>query len=368
MGTATSTGTLTAGNSRTFNLAPASAVTLTLLPNVRVTITETPATVTATSLGGNASRVHEPRLPGVVTYGPYPMGGSVLVENESNSGSTVTWVETSAVYATDSSGNVTGLVGPDGEDVVLWRDMYPSDGYWTHIHAAHANRGSQIAPDISGSQNHGTCGANLSAAQLAATQDYYSTVLPATGVTDSVLRFPPLYHQWLQGENLFLFWSGIVTPGGATEAIIGNTADTSIAGFRVRCYSTGRMDVVVHDGAGGTQFASQTTNDAAGKPFVAGELHSISVFFNALTGKVQQYVDGLLNKENILVPKDEVGGYTFNIGSVRPAPGLVEGLATQTRALVILRGRYGLHCEHLAPLLAQRLHENPARVVTNFEW
>lgn len=114
MGTSTSTGTLAAGESRTFYLAPASAVTLTLSPNVRVTITESPATVTATGLGGNATRVHEPRLPGVVTYGPYPMGGSVVVEVDSNSGSSVEWVYTSAAYATDSSGNVTGLVGPDG--------------------------------------------------------------------------------------------------------------------------------------------------------------------------------------------------------------------------------------------------------------
>ena len=114
MGISTSTGTLTAGQSRTFNLAPASAVTLTLLPNARVTITESPAIVTATGLGGNATRVHEPRLPGTFTYGPYPMGGSVLVENESNSGSSVAWTETNALYAKDDDGNVTGLVGPDG--------------------------------------------------------------------------------------------------------------------------------------------------------------------------------------------------------------------------------------------------------------
>lgn len=114
MGISTSTGTLTAGQSRTFNLAPASAVTLTLSPNVRVTITETPATVAATGLGGNASRVHEPRLPGTFTYGPYPMGGSVVVDVDSNSGSTVTWVETSSIYSKDSNGNVTRLVGPDG--------------------------------------------------------------------------------------------------------------------------------------------------------------------------------------------------------------------------------------------------------------
>ena len=119
MGISTSTGTLTAGQSRTFNLAPASAVTLTLSPNVRVTITETPATVAATGLGGNASRVHEPRLPGVVTYGPYPMGGSVLVEVESNSGSSVGWVRSDSIVA-ESADGAQYLVDGAGNELVLF--------------------------------------------------------------------------------------------------------------------------------------------------------------------------------------------------------------------------------------------------------
>ena len=44
MGISTSTGTLVAGTSRTFDLAPASAITLTLPPNCRVTITESAGT------------------------------------------------------------------------------------------------------------------------------------------------------------------------------------------------------------------------------------------------------------------------------------------------------------------------------------
>jgi len=104
MGISTSTGTLIAGQSRTFNLSPASAVTLTLSPNVRVTITETPATVAATGLGGNASRVHEPRLPGTFTYGPYPMGGTVVVDVESNSGSSVAWVRSDSIIAENADG------------------------------------------------------------------------------------------------------------------------------------------------------------------------------------------------------------------------------------------------------------------------
>ena len=68
----------------------------------------------ATGLGGNASRVHEPRLPGVVTYGPYPMGGSVLVEVESNSGSSVAWVETSSIYSRTPTATSPGWWGRMG--------------------------------------------------------------------------------------------------------------------------------------------------------------------------------------------------------------------------------------------------------------
>lgn len=104
MAAITTTGTLTAGNSRTFALAPGSALTLTLLPNCRVTVTETPETVSASDAGGNSPRTHNHQLAGVVTYGPYAMGGSVVVANASNSGSTVTWGRKDTVVTTSSDG------------------------------------------------------------------------------------------------------------------------------------------------------------------------------------------------------------------------------------------------------------------------
>lgn len=98
----TSMSTLAAGASRTFTLPPGSALTLTTLPNCRVTVTETPETVSASGVGGNASRVHDLQLAGVVTYGPYAMGGSVVVAVASNSGSTVTWVKSDAIFPSAS--------------------------------------------------------------------------------------------------------------------------------------------------------------------------------------------------------------------------------------------------------------------------
>ena len=112
MAAITTTGTLTAGNSRTFALAPGSALTLTLLPNCRVTVTETPETVSASDAGGNSPRTHNHQFAGVFTYGPYVMGGSVVVDNASNSGSTVTWGRKDTVVSTDSTG--TSLVSGDG--------------------------------------------------------------------------------------------------------------------------------------------------------------------------------------------------------------------------------------------------------------
>ena len=120
MAAITTTGTLTAGNSRAFALAPGSALTLTLLPNCRVTVTETPETVSASDAGGNSPRTHNHQLAGVFTYGPYAMGGSVVVANASNSGSTVTWGRKDTVVSTDSTG--TSLVSGDGMPV--WNDKF----------------------------------------------------------------------------------------------------------------------------------------------------------------------------------------------------------------------------------------------------
>ncbi len=113
MALSTSTGSLAVGASRTFNLSPGSALTLVAPPNVRATIIETPNTVDASGVGGNASRVHNLQLAQTVTYGPYPMGGTVVVANASNSGGAVTWVRSDALVAESASG-VVSLVSGDG--------------------------------------------------------------------------------------------------------------------------------------------------------------------------------------------------------------------------------------------------------------
>lgn len=131
MGISTSTGTLIAGQSRTFNLSPASAVTLTLSPNVRVTITETPESVSGSGVGGNTTRVHEPQLPGTFAYGPYAMGGVVVVAVASNSGSSVAWTRKDTVVTTSSDG--TSLVSTDGNSFLVGP---VTSGAWIRVQAA----------------------------------------------------------------------------------------------------------------------------------------------------------------------------------------------------------------------------------------
>jgi len=116
MSTTTTTGTLAAGESKTFTLAPGAAVSLTLSPNIRVTITETPESVSGSGVGGNTSRVHEPQLPGTFAYGPYAMGGVVVVAVASNSGSSVAWTRKDTVVTTSSDG--TSLVSGDGRSIL----------------------------------------------------------------------------------------------------------------------------------------------------------------------------------------------------------------------------------------------------------
>ena len=122
MALSTSTDSLAVGASRAFNLSPGSALTLVAPPNCRVTVTETPNTVSASGVGGNASRVHNLQLGQTVTYGPYPMGGTVVVANASNSGGAVTWVRSDALVAESASGAVS-LVSGDG--VVAVAKFFP---------------------------------------------------------------------------------------------------------------------------------------------------------------------------------------------------------------------------------------------------
>ena len=362
MAAITTTGTLTAGNSRTFALAPGSALTLTLLPNCRVTITESPATVNATALGGNATRVHEPRLPGTFTYGPYPMGGSVVVDVGSNSGSTVTWVETSSIYSKDSSGNVTGLVGPDGAAIGIVASRY----CYFHGFAGQQIVGDPKFYDLAGS-NHGVFGANLSNANAWATAGYVSTIDPTGGATDSVIRIPALNFDYAGGEKLIVWWLGYATPEGSDVAMLGDgSATTTAKGVRLRMKTTGKYDLSLF---GATQGFS---GDSDGAVF-DGTLHSLGFAFDGAAKTHGLWSDdvyhpsmgSVLQTFSSSTAFDTTNSNTFNIGSPFPASASsTTGAATKTRAMCIYRLPANETMLTVAEITAlfQQLRANPSKL------
>lgn len=275
MGISTSTGTLIAGQSRTFNLSPASAVTLTLSPNVRVTITETPATVAATGLGGNASRVHEPRLPGTFTYGPYPMGGTVVVDVESNSGSSVGWVRSDSIIAESADGSQSVV---DGAGIVprLTTSRFPSQ----------SQIGNQIIDWASAVTNSGLGTTGTTTSFLRGSSQGYSITVTGAGGRIRVAT-PALAGTAVKQIGLFLY-----NPQSTTRALtvyLTKTAGTytafSSAGIAVRpgagYYTLNRGAFDLGASGGGFAWATDTlaemqltlTNNGAGDTlaFATGE-------------------------------------------------------------------------------------------------
>lgn len=335
MAAITTTGTLTAGNSRTFALAPGSALTLTLLPNCRVTVTETPETVSASDAGGNSPRTHNHQLAGVVTYGPYAMGGSVVVDNASNSGSTVTWGRKDTTVSTSSDG--LSLVSGDG-NVSLLNIAHPR--YWFHGFAPAQSTDDAVFRDMVAG-NNGAFGVNLSKAQAWANKakGYISNVDPVGGSTDSVIRIPGPNFDYASGESLLIWWAGQATPEGSEQQCMGSSGATSTGGVAIRCTSAGRLAFALY-GGGSSAFSTTSTDNAAGKPFVSGEYHTFGILINGQARTQSMWVDGQTNVNELTLSSgtviDTLSSNTWNIGTATPAGG-TNGLAMNTLAFAGLK-------------------------------
>lgn len=378
MAAITTTGTLTAGNSRTFALAPGSALTLTLLPNCRVTVTETPETVSASDAGGNSPRTHNHQFAGVFTYGPYVMGGSVVVDNASNSGSTVTWGRKDTTVSTSSDG--LSLVSGDGttygpiSEIANIAAIRGSDGY----HYAGWSR-DQIATtaklfDQSGNGNDAALQAGVSAATAWATAGLFTMPNP-TGTT-GLAEIPTLDFDYAGGETLLLFWRGFATPEGSDMPLLGDTGDgsaTTRQGLNLICTSAGKMKFWLRDSAG----ALSASGTSIATCFEAAVEHTLAVCLDGLTRKYAFYVDGV--RESAFVPNfltfasgatpDTISGRTLKLGgSGRVSGGVQDGIASQTRALHVLRRAIGLGAPTGIDDIVANLHRDPTRLVSAEAW
>lgn len=126
----TSTVTLAPGSFRTYTLAPGEAVTVTTEPNCYVTVTETPSVISSADLDGQTNvRTSILQYKGEWTYGPYALGGTVVV----------------AVSSTKSTSSVSATLGSAAAAVVGAAGQNTGGGSRAAIQAA-INRGSVYIP------------------------------------------------------------------------------------------------------------------------------------------------------------------------------------------------------------------------------
>lgn len=207
-------------------------------------------------------------------------------------------------------------------------------------------------------------------AQLWANAGYASTLDPTGGVVDSGLAFPALDWNWNGGESLLIFWRGKITPEGANTSMMGQAYTNTQKGWQIRALATGQADLVFRAGDGATTVFATSIPNVVGKiPFVSGEEHSFMLAMDGLNRIARWYVDGELATQAAVAAFDcRNNTHATRLGSSAQTPTTADGLATQTKALAILKGRTGVALPGNIDTLARRLHRSPYRLITADMW
>ena len=216
----------------------------------------------------------------------------------------------------------------------------PHPRYHFHGYAGDQITGDSKFFDRTALGNHGVRGANLSEAQMFANAGYMSTIDPAGGATDSVIRMPNLNFYHAGGEKLIIFWKGKATAEGTDQSFIADGGSATYPGFRMICKPDGKLQLALYDSGGGSDFTG-TTNAA---PF-DGTLRSIGLMVDGQNKRWCAWVDGVIDTifwgaygNFPLSGRDTRNSNTVNIGQGAPASAVsANGMAVQTRALHILR-------------------------------
>lgn len=238
----------------------------------------------------------------------------------------------------------------------------------------HGFAGGQFAGDpkffdLAGA-NHGNFGAHLSVSAAWANAGYVSTVDPATGALDSVIRMPALNFDYLAGEKLIVWWHGACTPEGASAAMVGDgAAAQTVPGWRVRVDPSGKFSLGTHSAVAATNAYSVNSDGIVfdGTPHSFGfvldgqnrrhGMWSDEIYQSAFAGQYAAF-SGFLEV-------DTRTSATVNIGSANPAPGTTGGIAVRTRALVILRLPPSVALPSVQTMtdLFTQLRANPGRLI-----
>jgi len=240
--------------------------------------------------------------------------------------------------------------------------------YHFHGYAGDQLLGDGRFADRSPLGNHAVRGANLSDAQLFANAGYVSTIDPAGGATNSVLRIPNLNFDYSGGQRLIVYWLGIITPEGSDASYMGDGFGTTYPGLRIRAKSTGKVDAALSS-ASTQAFTAITT----GTP-LDGTLHSFAFVFDGTAKKYGMWVDEVFDSAlagnygafNSGTTVDTRNSNTFQIGSSAPAAAAsTDGIVSQTRALHLLR----LTASDTLPTVAamttlfQQIRANPGKPI-----
>jgi len=216
-------------------------------------------------------------------------------------------------YATDSSGNVTGLVGPDGGTLAL-PIVHPNCLF-------HGCARLHTSSDPSFMNMTGGSDASF-AASLARTDAWASVAngfVATLNVANGNVAVPAPNFDYNAGEKLLVVWVGQMTPEGADTGIMGTSSSSSLKGIRIRAKTTGEMNFVLYDSVGPVSLFSNTTStDAAGRCFVASEAHSFAVLIDGEARTHTMWVDEVINRASASLGAgaacDTLTSSPFNLG------------------------------------------------------
>ncbi len=243
----------------------------------------------------------------------------------------------------------------------------PSRYYHFHGYAADSVAGEPNFRDRSGCKNDGLFGANLSNANAWANAGYVSTIDPAGGSTDSVIRMPSINLDLLGDEKFIFWWLGKATAEGAAINIFGDGYSTTYPGIRLRMNTNGTSQMVLQDG---------TTSQFLGSSAAVfdGNFHSLAWVIDGATGSYMNWVDEAPNPTTLGVyataPSilDTRTNHTFNIGTAGPkAAASTDGGVIQTRALMIMRMPPSATFPSVATFtdIFEQVRRDPTRLVLN---
>lgn len=182
----TSTVTLAPGSSRTYTLAPGEAVTVATEPNCYVTVTETPDVISSADLDGQTNvRTSILQYKGEWTYGPYALGGTVVVAvSLAKSTSSVSVTLGSAAAAVVAAGQNSAILGASTASGVILYDGTMANGSNIINSASGSFRSSDVGKVI------GICSQSYTAGTgVARISNRGGTILQVNSPTQIVVSF-----------------------------------------------------------------------------------------------------------------------------------------------------------------------------------